>query len=79
MPGIKRTTRVQPGHRVELVVPELAEGDLVNVVVEPCGKEAECRESVLTFLDSLPEGPRAFATWEQYEQHLRQERDSWDR
>ena len=78
MLSIKTVTRVQPGHRVEVVVPELAEGDLVNVVVELCGNQPESRESVLSFLDSLPEGPRAFATWEQYEQHLRQERDSWD-
>ena len=35
--------------------------------------------SVLSFIDSLPAGPRAFATWDEYEQHLRQERDSWDR
>ena len=78
MQSIRTVTRVQSGHRVELIVPELAEGDLVNVIVEPCNSQPECHESILSFLDSLPEGPRAFATWEQYEQHLRQERDSWD-
>lgn len=34
---------------------------------------------ILSFIDSLPEGPRAFATWDEYEQHLKHERDSWDR
>ncbi len=34
---------------------------------------------LLSFIDSLPEGPRAFATWEEYERHLRDERNSWDR
>ena len=75
---VRKVARVQTGHRVEVVVPELPEGDLVNVVVEPWDNQPQCRESVLTFLDSLPEGPRAFATWEEYEQHLRQEGDSWD-
>jgi hypothetical protein len=79
MQSIRTVTRVQSGHRVELVVPELAEGDLVNVTVEPCNKQPECRESVLSFLDSLPEGPRAFPTWKEYERHLQQERDAWDR
>lgn len=79
MPSIKTVTRVQPGHRVVLVVPELAEGDLVSVIVEPCGGHPENRESVLSFLDALPEGPRAFATWDEYDRHLQKERDSWDR
>jgi hypothetical protein len=35
--------------------------------------------SALEFLESLPPGPRAFKTLEAYEQHLREERDSWDR
>ena len=33
---------------------------------------------VLSFIDALPDGPRAFATWEEYERHLQCERDSWD-
>ena len=31
------------------------------------------------FLESLPPGPRAFKTWEEYEQHVREEKDTWDR
>ena len=34
---------------------------------------------ILSFIDSLPDGPRAFTTWEEYERHLQSERDSWDR
>ena len=30
--------------------------------------------SALEFLESLPPGPRAFQSWEEYEQHLREER-----
>ncbi len=37
------------------------------------------RLSMLEFLDSLPQGPRAYKTWEEYEQHLREEKDAWER
>jgi hypothetical protein len=35
--------------------------------------------SAWDFLQSLPAGPRAFKTWEEYEQHLREEKDAWER
>ena len=37
------------------------------------------RLSMLEFLESLPPGPRAFQTWEDYEQHLREEKNAWER
>ena len=37
------------------------------------------RLSMLEFLETLPPGPRAFETWEEYEQHLREEKDAWER
>jgi hypothetical protein len=80
MKSVKQGLRVQPGHRVECVAPEFAEGDLVDVVIVSGGAgDFQPRQSVLAFIDALPNGPRAFATWEEYEQHLRQESDSWDR
>ena len=79
MNRVVQVVRVGPGHRVEVVAPELNEGDLVNVTVSPCTSEIPCRTgSVLVFLDSLPPGPRAFPTWDEYEQHLQKERNSWD-
>lgn len=79
MASFEKLAQVLPGHRVEVLVPELAEGMFVNVVVQPCGEPAAKGQSISAFLDSLPEGPRAFATWEEYEQHLCRERDAWDR
>ena len=35
--------------------------------------------SALEFLESLPSGPRAFKTWEEYERHLQEEKDAWER
>jgi hypothetical protein len=34
---------------------------------------------MVEFLASLPTGPRAFPTWQEYNEHLREEKDSWDR
>jgi hypothetical protein len=79
MTSIKQIARVLPGHRVEVVAPELAEGDLVDVVLLPRTTGAISAQSAVAFLDALPDGPRAFATWEDYEQHLQQEKDAWER
>ncbi len=76
---LRMETTVLPGHRVEVSNPELPEGAKVQVIVVLPEKPERQFASVLDFLDSLPPGPRAFKTWEEYEQHLRQERDSWDR
>jgi hypothetical protein len=72
-------TTVLPGHRIEITAPELPEGARVEVIVVLPDKTNPRFGSALDFLDSLPPGPRAFKTWEEYEQHLREERDSWER
>ena len=79
MTSVTQIVRVKPGHRVEVVSPEFIEGDEVEVVVSSRLAGAAVPTSLLEFIDSLPAGPRAFATWDEYEQHLRQERESWDR
>lgn len=61
-----------------VVIPRspLPEGAEVMVLLpEP----KEHRVSMLQFVESLPPGPRAFKTWEEYEQHLRAEKDAWER
>ena len=79
MLSVTQIVRVKPGHRVEVVAPEFVEGDEVEVVISPRTSPAPTSTSVLAFIDALPDGPRAFATWDEYGQHLRQERQSWDR
>lgn len=34
--------------------------------------------SALEFLESLPVGPCALKTWEEYERHLLEEKDAWE-
>ena len=70
---------VLPGHRLEIVNPDLPEGAKVEVLVQLQPQPSSHHGSALAFLESLPPGPRAFKTWEDYEQHLREEKDSWDR
>ena len=51
----------------------------VDVIVVLHEKPNAQRLSMLELLESLPPGPRAFPDWEEYERHLRQEQDSWER
>jgi hypothetical protein len=63
-----------------VVVPKspLPEGAQVEVMVVP-DRAKPRRLSMVEYLQTLPPGPRAFDTWEEYEQHLREEKDAWDR
>ena len=77
--ALRLETTVLPGHRIEVIAPQLPEGAKVEVIVVLRERPQPQFGSALDFLESLPPGPRAFKTWEEYEQHLREEKDSWDR
>jgi hypothetical protein len=77
--ALRMETAVLPGHRLEISGPELPEGAKVEVIVLLPERPNPRRLSMLEFLESLPPGPRAFRTWEEYEQHLREEKDAWER
>jgi hypothetical protein len=70
---------VLPGHRLELTNPQLPEGTKVEVIVVVPETPEPPRISMLEFLKSLPPGPRAFKTWEEYERHLQEEKNAWER
>jgi hypothetical protein len=72
-------TTVLPGHRLEVSDPQLPDGAKVEVIVVLPEKPEPSRISMLEFLESLPPGPRAFPTWEEYERHLQEEKDAWER
>lgn len=78
MPVVRQRVQVMPGHRVELVAPELNDGEWVEVVVRADGDPPATRANVLAFIDSLPAGPRAVADWDAYDRLLQQERESWE-
>ena len=76
--ALRMETTVLPGHRLEISAPELPEGARVEVIVVLPEEPQPRRLSMLEFLESLPPGPRAFPTWDEYERHLREEKDAWD-
>ncbi len=81
--ALKITTHVLPGHRLEIVAPELADGQRVEVSVvasEPSSLPGvEGRVSIWELIRTLPPGPRSAPTWEEIERNLQEDRDSWDR
>lgn len=76
---LRMETTVLPGHRLEISAPELPEGAKVEVIVVLPEKPLPPRMSMLEFIDTLPPGPRAFPTWEEYEKFLQAEKDAWER
>lgn len=72
-------TTILPGHRLEIRDPKLPEGAKVEVTVVVPGQPSSPFKSALEFLDSLPTGPLAFKSWDEYERHLKEEREAWDR
>lgn len=87
-------TRVLPGHRIEVVAPEIAEGvDIELIVLPPSTESSELQKtesadtlealqnkvSFLDFVQTVAPGPRPFATWEAYEHALQEEKQAWER
>lgn len=55
---------------------------LVEIIVEGLAlRELAPGERVhlVDFIETLPPGPRCFASWEEFERAFQAERDSWDR
>jgi hypothetical protein len=77
---LRLKTTVLPGHRLEVTAPELPEGAKVEVIVVLPDQQPH-RMSMLEFLEKLPPGPspRCYPTWEEYERHLQEEKNAWDR
>jgi hypothetical protein len=76
---LRLETRILPGHRLEISSPELPEGAEVEVIVVLPQPGKSSPVSMVELVASLPPGPRAFPTWEEYERHLRKEKDAWQR
>jgi hypothetical protein len=77
--ALRIETTVLPGNRVEISAPELPVGAKVEVIVTLLEKPEPQFGSAYEFIQSLPPGPRAFDTWEEYEKFLQDEKDSWER
>ncbi len=75
------TTTVLPGGQIQLPAGAAVTGQTVEVTVTPKEEKLTARPAtdLLAFFDSLPSGPRSCATWEEFEDEFRKEREAWDR
>jgi hypothetical protein len=73
----KLVTQVQSGGRIEVIAPDLAVGETVEITIRKKPPSAGKRSA----LDILAEAPghRLFKTAEEVDAYIREERDSWDR
>ena len=75
------TTTVLPGHKIEIIAPDLREGERVQVVVivaPPAPDTPKEGSSIFDIVKSL-NGHRLFQTAEEVDRYINEERDSWDR
>lgn len=73
---IRLQAPVLPGSRVEIKVPELREGQVVEVLIRiPDEGNPHKQRRVLDFLDALP--PVA-QNWDEREREFQEERNSWE-
>jgi hypothetical protein len=72
------TTTVQPGGRIEVSAPDLPVGQPVEVTVRATDLPGNSRRSVVEILSECPGGV-VFKTAEEVDNHIRRERESWER
>lgn len=76
--ALRITTKVLPGNKIELELPQAEIGDDVDVIVIlPIIAEPK-RRSAVDILNELPER-RLFKTTEEVDKYLKEERESWVR
>lgn len=74
----RTTAQVGPGHRIEIVAPEIAEGERMEVILLPL-REKPTTSSTIDLLLSQDRPVRDAAYWEGREREIEDSRDSWDR
>ena len=75
----RTTAQVGPGHRIEIVAPELAEGEQMEVILLPLKERNAPAISMIDLLLSPNRPVRDAVYWEERERELQESRDSWDR
>ncbi|MFN6559857.1 MAG: hypothetical protein RMY28_008615 [Nostoc sp. ChiSLP01] len=75
--ALRITTKVLPGNKIEIKLPQAEIGDNVDVFVILPEKPASKRASVLELIEQA-RSKYAFRTTEDIDRQLQQERDSWD-
>ncbi|GAA6616861.1 hypothetical protein [Scytonema sp. NUACC26] len=76
--ALRITTKVLPGNKIEIELPQAEIGDDVYVIVILPSKAEPKRRSAVDILNELP-GRRLFKTAEEVDKYLKEERESWER
>ncbi len=76
--AIKQQTIVKPGGIIELTSLELPEGAIVEVIVLFQDSGELVKETARSLTSLIGTAPGSFATPEEADQFIRQERDAWD-
>jgi hypothetical protein len=74
---LRVTATVMPGHRVEVIAPELREGEAVEVILVLPEEPKSAHLSALDIINGL-NGHRLFKSAQEVNDHLQEERDAWD-
>lgn len=77
-PALHITTKVLPGKKIEIQIPEAAIGDTVDVFVVLAEKPESKRRSVVELIEQIRSKRPSFRTTEDIDKQLREERESWD-
>ncbi|NJN12397.1 MAG: hypothetical protein HC836_26580 [Richelia sp. RM2_1_2] len=75
--ALRITTKVLPGNKIEIQVPEAQEGDSVDVFVIFPEKVETKKRSVLDIIEEV-HAKRPPKSAEEIDRQLREERSSWD-
>jgi hypothetical protein len=76
--AIKQQTIVKPGGVIELASPELPEGAIVEVIVLIQDSAELVKETARSLTILIGLAPGSFATPEEADQFIREQRDAWD-
>ncbi len=76
-PALHLTTKVLPGNKIEIEIPEGEIGDTVDVFVVLPKKPKAKKRSVMKILEEV-HAKRPPRSAEDIDRQLREERDSWD-
>ncbi|MCL1463288.1 hypothetical protein [Argonema galeatum] len=76
-PSLHIKTKILPGNKIEIEIPEAAIGDAVDVFVILPEKPASKRGSAVEMIEQI-RSKRQFRSAEDIDKQLQEERDSWD-
>ena len=76
-PALHLTTKVLPGNKIEIEIPEGEIGDTVDVFVVLPKKPQDKKRSVLEIIEES-RSRNSLRSAEDIDRQLREERDSWD-